>query len=308
MPSQSALLFPPFRAKEILRSLTSQTQTPQILLQLFHLGMNTTGYQNFAEPCQFTFCSTFIRVPAFLGISCTLGIVGNVTGVALAKCPWFWDWCQPGKAELALLTIAGLVFASTLPFFALGIRWNWAFEDRLCQTMHGLKFGTLFAQGLLAAGSASKPWGLPRPLLPTLLWTMGFLCAIPAALVSSANGLCIPDRLAELHAWSLVHAIFCLVLLLLLPLIVVSATVCLKGCGKGRHPHLNISWFFYLFWAPYGVATFLDMLQEETSFSQSCRFLEHLNLFLGLEGWGMLHCYLCPFLILGMGFCRRKTA
>ncbi|KAK9391191.1 atypical chemokine receptor 1 [Crotalus adamanteus] len=269
-------------------------------------------YQNFAEPCQFTFCSTFVRgIPVFLGISCTLGIVSNVIlGVALAKCPRFWDQRQPGKADLALHAIAGLLFASTLPFFALGIGWNWAFEDRLCQAMHGIQFGSLFAQGLLAAGTACpSPRGLPRPLLATLLWTMGFLCAIPAVLVSSANGLCIPDRLATLHAWSLVHATFCLVLLLLLPLIVVSATVGLKGCGERGHPRLNISWFFYFFWGPYGVAVFLDMLQEETLFSQSCRFLEHLNFFLGLsEGWGMLHCYLCPVLILGVGFCRRKTA
>ncbi|XP_058016783.1 atypical chemokine receptor 1 isoform X1 [Ahaetulla prasina] len=270
------------------------------------------GYQDFAEPCHYTFCSSFTAgIPVFLGIACLLGIVGNVAlGIALTKCPRFWDRCQPGKVELILLVVGGVTFASTLPFFALGIGWRWAFEDRLCQVIRGLKFGSLFAQGLLAAGTACRsPWGLPQPLLPTLLWMMGFLCATPAVLVSSTDGLCVPDRLTELHAWSLVHAAFCLVFLSLLPLIVVSATACLKGCGKRGHPRWNISWVFYLFWGPYGVAVFLDMLQEETTFSQSCRFLEHLNSFLGLsEGWGMLHCYLSPFFILGLGFYRRKTA
>ncbi|XP_013909931.1 PREDICTED: atypical chemokine receptor 1-like [Thamnophis sirtalis] len=269
-------------------------------------------YENFVEPCQFTFCSNFVgTIPVFLGITCLLGIVGNVAlGVALAKCPRFWDRCQPGKVELALLAIGGLIFASTLPFFALGIRWRWAFEDRVCQAIHGLKFGSLFAGGLLAAGTACRnPWGPPKQLLPALLWTMGFVCAIPAALVSSSDGLCIPPRLAELHAWSFVHATSCLVILALLPVIVVSATACLAGCGERGRPRWNISWVFYLFWAPYGVAVFVEMFQKEIFFSQSCRFLDHLNSFLRLsEGWGMLHCYLSPFFILGLGFYRRKTA
>ncbi|XP_026544666.1 atypical chemokine receptor 1-like isoform X1 [Notechis scutatus] len=266
-------------------------------------------YQNFAEPCRFTFCSRFIGgIPVFLGITCLLGIVGNVAlSIALTKCPRFWDRCQPGKAELVLLALGGVIYTATLPFFALAISWRWAFEDRLCQVIHGLKFGSLFAQGLLAAGTACQsPWGLPRPLLPTLLWMMGFLCAVPAVLVSSTDGLCVPDRLTELHAWSLVHVSFCLVILALLPLSVVLATLCLRGCEK---PRWNISWVVYLFWGPYGVAVFLDMLQEETTFSQSCHFLVHLDSFLGLsEGWGMLHCYLSPFFILGLGLYRRKTA
>ncbi|XP_007436908.1 atypical chemokine receptor 1 [Python bivittatus] len=263
--------------------------------------------QNVAEPCQYTFCSTFIGgIPIFLGIASTLGILGNVMlGVALAKCPRFWDQRHPGKVELFLLAIAGVTFASILPFFALGISRRWAFEDRLCQVAHGLKFGCLFAQGLLAAGSACQsPWGLPRPLLPTLLWIMGFLCATPAALVSSTNGVCVPNGLTELHTWSLVHVVFCLVIFVLLP----PTMMCLKGCGKSWHPHFNISWVFYLFWAPYGVAVFLVMLQEETSLTQACSFLEHLNSFLGFsEGWGILHCYLCPLLILGLGFYHRRT-
>ncbi|XP_063173142.1 atypical chemokine receptor 1 [Candoia aspera] len=281
--------------------------------------MNFTHYESeeddwfldSAEPCQYTFCSTFMgSIPIFLGIASTLGILGNVIlGLALAKCPRFWDQCHLGKVELFLLVTAGFIFACTLPFFALGISRRWAFEDRLCQVAHGLKFGCLFAQGLLAAGSACQsPWGLPRSLLPTLLWMVGFLCATPAALVSSTDGFCVPDGLPELHAWSLVHVIFCLVIFVLLPLTMVLAMVSLKGCGKSWHPHFNISWAFYLFWGPYGVAVFLDMLQEETSLTQACRFLEHLNSFLGLsEGWGILHCSLCPLLIWGLGLYHRRT-
>ncbi|XP_070586387.1 LOW QUALITY PROTEIN: atypical chemokine receptor 1 [Erythrolamprus reginae] len=265
-------------------------------------------YQDIAEPCHYTFCSSYIGgIPAFLGITCFLGIIGNVAlGVALVACPWFWDRCQPGKVELFLLAVGGLIFTLTLPFFALGIGWRWAFDDRLCQAIHGLKSGSVFAQGLMVVGTACRsPRGLPEPLLPALLWMMGFLCAIPAVVASSTDGLCIPSRLSGFHAWSLVHVTFCLVILVLLPLIVVLATPCLE---KG-YPRWNVTWVFYLFWGPYGVTTFLNMIQEETVFSRNCRFLNGLNSFLRLsEAWGMLHCCLSPFLILGLGFLCRKTA
>ncbi|KAJ7307149.1 hypothetical protein JRQ81_009132 [Phrynocephalus forsythii] len=126
---------------------------------------------------------------------------------------------------------------------------------------------------------------------------------------SSAGTACVSNPKPELLLWSLAHTTFCVVGFVLLPVVMVSARVASKWRGRNQCPTMDITWLFYLFWAPYGVAQLLDKLLQEKVLTATCPLQEHLDYFLGIsEGLGTVQCFLCPLLIVGTGFCLQKSA
>ncbi|XP_061462686.1 atypical chemokine receptor 1-like [Rhineura floridana] len=271
-----------------------------------------TSYNStLTQPCHSTYCSNLIgSIPAFLAVAGALGVLCNVAlGITVAVCLRLWD-----QAGLLLATLSAALFAAVLPFFAVGVGQGWIFGDAFCQTARAVEHGCLFAQGLLVAGSVCQiSKALPGVLLNIILWLMGFLLAIPAALISSTGedgwAVCIPNQGDELRLWSLAHAIFCLAIFDILPVVVALANVVLKWQRLGWHPPMVITWLFYLLWAPYGVALILDMLLKMGLLTPTCSLRERFDYFLGLsEGLGVFHCFLCPLLILGAVIHHHRAA
>ncbi|XP_054849622.1 atypical chemokine receptor 1 [Eublepharis macularius] len=264
------------------------------------------------EPCHDHYCSVFEdHVPAFLITLSILGLLSNVAlGVALAKFPRLWDQHGPSKTVLSLMTVAAGIFAVSLPAFAV----EWRFGDTFCKTAHVMRYGALFAQGLSVAGNsclllrASPSW-----LFPMALWLVGFLFSVPTAMISNSGdgkwAVCALSSEAKLYPWSMAHTIICLADFLLLPVFLGLAKLTSRCCECNRRPHIDLTWLFYLFWAPYGVAMILKTLVQEQLLRPSCHLQEALNYFLGLsEGLGMLHCALCPLFLMGEAICHQKTA
>ncbi|XP_063002246.1 atypical chemokine receptor 1 [Elgaria multicarinata webbii] len=260
------------------------------------------------EPCQYTYCSVFSSsIPAFLAVAGTLGLLCNMALViTLAKYPLFWGKRHAGKTKIFLMATAAAVFGAVLPFLAVEMGPGQIFGDNFCPVARALKYGCVFAQGLLVAGSAWKmSWRFPGLLLPIVLWLVGFLCGIPAGISSSTGEFCIPSQEVELYPWSLAHTIICLVVFVILPLAMILVKAVLKWDGYSSP--IDVTWLFYLFWVPYGVALILGELRQKDLVICMCHFQERLDYFLGLsEGLGILHCCLCPVLILGFGFCRQR--
>ncbi|XP_053134038.1 atypical chemokine receptor 1 [Hemicordylus capensis] len=258
-------------------------------------------YEDFPEPCHGTYCSTVGPfIPGFLAIASCLGVLSNTAlAISLATRPPLWGQRhRPGRTVLSLMAAASAIFAAILPFFAVGFRHRWIFGSHFCRVARVLKSGGLFAQGLLGGGSGRAP---PSWLLPTALWATGFVLATPAAVISSPGEVCVSSQEAQLHLWSWAHGLFCLALFLFLPLVAVLATANRRRLRCGGNLHLGITWVFYLFWAPYGVAMILDRLVQENQLTRDCHQQEFLDYFLGFsEALGVSHCFLCPVLILGV--------
>ncbi|XP_060614516.2 atypical chemokine receptor 1 [Anolis sagrei] len=264
------------------------------------------------EPCQFTYCLNFLSsILALLVVISLLGLVSSLAlGLSLAKSPIMWKERHPRKYQLFLMSGATGLFAATLPFFAVGIKHGWVFGPHFCQVARALKFGCLFAQGLMVAGSACHmPSAIPHSIFLTVLWLLGFLCATPAIVISSPGDDCFSSLEPDLQLWSLAHILVSLATFVILPLAMLVTKVALKWHGESKCIQLDLGWLFYIFWSPYGVVLLLDKLRQDGLITSTCRFQEHLDYFLGLsEGFGILHCFLLPLLILVSGICRRRIS
>ncbi|XP_053225821.1 atypical chemokine receptor 1 [Podarcis raffonei] len=263
-------------------------------------------------PCYSTFCSSVGGIiPTFLVVAGTLGILGSLAlAIALVMCFRLWE-----QTGLILTTLSTALFATILPFFAAGISWGWTFGNGLCQAAQAMKYGCQFAQGLLVAACVcpTPKAALPGCLFPLVLWVTGFLLAIPVAVIhgtgKDGEAICALRQAPELLWWSLTHIIFWIAVFYILPAGVALAKVALKWERAGWHPPAVVTWLFYLLWAPYGVALILDKLLQMNLLTHTCSLQEHLSYFLGLsEGLGVLHCILCPFLVLGMVIRHRRAA
>nr|XP_056709455.1 atypical chemokine receptor 1 [Euleptes europaea] len=266
---------------------------------------------DFPEACRSSYCSVFgDHIPAFTMASGILGLLSNVAlGTALAKSPHLWDQHRPGKTILSLMTVAAGIFAAILLVFAAG----WGSGDVPCKAARAMQYGSLFAQGLLVAGSSCLLWGLHGNLLPAAFWAVGFLLSVPTAVISGSGdgtwAICILSPQLELYPWYIAHTILCVADFLLLPMLMGLAKVASKWHKGNCDLRVGLTWLFYLFWAPYGVAMILKTLVQEELLRPSCPFQEALDHFLGLsEGLGMLHCVLCPLFVLGAAVHRQKSA
>lgn len=272
--------------------------------------------ESLPEPCPSDYCSDLSSsIPAFLAAVSGLGLLSNgACGIALVLFPRFWKHHHsPGKTTLLLTMVATTTSAAILPFFVVGLNWGWRFGGGFCQVAHGLRFGCLFAQGLVVlVGTPGLPWCFPKWFLPTVLWVTGFLLATPAALLHDTDGdewvVCTRSQKAELLSWA--HAALCLAVFVTLPVALATMKVAPSWCGCNWRPHMDITWLFFLLWAPYGIGLFLDSLLRDQIFIPSCSFLERLDYFLGLsEGLGLLHCFLCPLSVLARAiYCQQTGA
>uniref|UniRef100_A0A803SQX1 Atypical chemokine receptor 1 n=1 Tax=Anolis carolinensis TaxID=28377 RepID=A0A803SQX1_ANOCA len=267
---------------------------------------------NLPEPCQFTFCLRFLS--SILALLMVISILGSMSslalGISLAKRPILWKQRHPGKYGFFLTSAATGLFAATLPFFAVGLKHGWVFGPHFCQLARALRYGCIFAQGLMVAGSTWRMLpDVPRSLFLTGLFFLGFVCATPAIVISSPGDDCFSSLEPNLQPWSLAHILVSLAIFVILPLAMLVAKAALKWHGKNERLQLNLSWVFYIFWSPYGVALLLDKLLEDGLLTSTCHFREHLDYFLGIsEGFGILHCFLLPLFILGSGICRQRIS
>ncbi|XP_074836953.1 atypical chemokine receptor 1 [Carettochelys insculpta] len=271
-----------------------------------------------ATPCQISYCF-FVghAAPTFLAVVGALGLLINLAlGVLLATWWRLWAW-PPGLATLFQLTLGTTLFAALLPLFASGVRHGWVFSNGLCKAAYLLWYGSLFAEGLLVAAGASRAWW--SKWVPSwhhwgaamAFWAAAALLAMPAAWVAGMEGspqaMCVVRDSRELPGWWLAFVTSCLAVFILLPATLGMVKVMMTWRRRGWQLRINVTWLFFLLWAPYGTALFLDFLVRRQVLLASCHFYEHLDFFLGLsEGLGILHCCLGPLLLLGAGLYRQK--
>ncbi|NXS90539.1 ACKR1 protein, partial [Jacana jacana] len=294
----------------------SPSQTPSVLESENSLDLqdilgnfsyddsNETFLDYDAAPCHNEYCPLFQSVaPTFLAITCAAAALS--TGallVALAKWPHAWGWPQ-SRALVAQLAVGMGLFTALLPSVAVGIRRGWRMGTGLCSLTHLLWHWSLFAQGLLVGSSScSTAWSRWDPRsrrLAVALWALALLLATPVALasgtVASPKPSCLRQSVDILSPAYLLHLVLCLCLFLLLPVVLLVATVAVPRLRAGWRPGIGASWLFFGLWVPYGVGLTVDFLLRARLLQPSCSTFEHFDYVLGLsEGLGVLHCCLWP--------------
>ncbi|KAM6112456.1 atypical chemokine receptor 1 [Phoenicopterus ruber ruber] len=288
-----------------------------IMGNLSYDDSNMTSLDYDAAPCHNQYCPLFQRVaPTFLAITCAAAALGTgLLLVALAKWPHAWGWPQ-SRVLVAQLAVGTGLFTALLPPVAVGIRQGWQLGTGLCRLTHLLWHWSLFAQGLLVGiGSCSTAWCRWDPQsrrLAVAVWAGALLLATPAALasgtVAAPETSCIRRSVDILSAAYLLHLALCLCLFLLLPAVLLVATLAVPRLRAGWEPGISASWLFFGLWVPYSVGLAVDFLLQAQLLQPTCSTFEHFDYVLGLsEGLGVLHCCLGPLALLTVWLCRRRA-
>ncbi|KAM6365334.1 atypical chemokine receptor 1 [Pluvialis apricaria] len=306
----------PSQSPSILES-ENALDLQDILGNLSYDDSNMTSLDYDAAPCHNQYCPLFQRVaPAFLAITCAAATLGiGALLVALAKWPHIWGWPQ-SRVLVAQLAVGTGLFAALLPLVAVGIGQGWRLGTGLCRVTHLLWHWSLFAQGLLVgSGSCSTAWCRWDPRsrrLAVAVWAGALLLATPVALtsgtVAAPEMTCIRRSVDIRSPVYLLHLALCLCLFLLLPVVLLMATLAVPRLRAGWEPGIGASWLFFGLWVPYGVGLAVDFLLQARLLQPTCGTFEHFDYVLGLsEGLGVLHCCLGPAALLAAQLCRHRA-
>ncbi|XP_009279545.1 PREDICTED: atypical chemokine receptor 1 [Aptenodytes forsteri] len=259
-----------------------------IMGNLSYDDSNMTSLDYDAAPCHNQYCPLFQRVaPTFLAVTCAAATLG--TGallMALAKRPHAWGWPQ-SRALVAQLAVGTGLFAALLPPVAVGIRQGWWLGTGLCRLTYLLWYWSLFTQGLLVGSSSCST-----------VW-----CRWDRRSRRGRGG-------AGGWPWLsyLLHLALCLCLFLLLPVVLLAATLVMPQLRVGWEAGVGASWLFFGLWVPYGVGLAVDFLLHTQLLQPTCGTFEHFDYVLGLsEGLGVLHCCLGPAALLAARLCRCRA-
>ncbi|NXT88699.1 ACKR1 protein, partial [Anhinga rufa] len=285
----------------------------EIMSNLSYDDSNITFLDYDAAPCHNQYCPLFQRVaPTFLAVTCAMAALGiGALLVALAKWPHAWGWPQ-SRALVAQLAVAMGLFAALLPPVAVGISQGWGLGTGLCRLTHLLWHYSLFAQGLLVGSSSCstiwRRWDPWSRWLAVAVWAGALLLALPAALasgtVAAPETSCIRQSVDILSPAYLLHLALCLCFFLLLPAVLLVATLAVPQLRAGWEPGIGVSWLFFGLWVPYGVGLAVDFLLQARLLQPTCATFESFDYVLGLsEGLGVLHCCLGPTVLLATQLC-----
>ncbi|XP_051497282.1 atypical chemokine receptor 1 [Apus apus] len=267
-----------------------------------------------AAPCHNQYCLFFQHVaPPFLAVTCAVAALGaGALLVALTKWPHAWGWPQ-SRVLVAQLAVGTGLFAALLPLVAVGIKQGWQLGTGLCKLTHLLWHWSLFAQGLLVGSSFCSTawcrWDPRNQRLAVALWAGALLLAVPAALasgtVAAPETSCIRRSVDILSPAYLLHLALCVCLFMLLPVVLLLATLAMPQLRVGWEPGTGASCLFFGLWMPYGVGLVVDFLLHARLLQPTCGTFEHFDYMLGLsEGLGVLHCCLGPAALLAVRLCH----
>lgn len=288
----------------------------EIMANVSYDYSNVTSLDYDAAPCHNQYCPFFQHAaPAFLAVTCATATLG--TGallLALVKRPHAWGWPQ-SRALVAQLAVGMGLFTALLPPVAVGIGQGWWLGAGLCRLTQLLWHWSLFAQALLVGSgscTAWERWDARSRRLAGALWAGALLLATPAALASGTVGApevsCVRRSVDVLSPVYLLHLALCLCLFLLLPAVLLAATLATPRLRAGWEPGIGASWLFFGLWVPYGVGLAVDFLLRAQVLQSTCGTFEHFDYVLGLgEGLGVLHCCLGPAALLATRLCRRRA-
>ncbi|NWS77238.1 ACKR1 protein, partial [Crotophaga sulcirostris] len=274
---------------------------------------NMTSLDYDAAPCHNQYCPLFQRVaPAFLAVTCAAGALGTgVLLVALTKWPHTWGWPQ-SRALVSQLAVGMGLFAALLPAVAVGIGQGWRLGTELCRLTHLLWHWSLFAQGLVVGiGSCTTAWCRWDPRsrrLAVAVWVGALLLATPVAFTSGTVGApetrCIRRSMDIFSPAYLLHLVLSLCFFLLLPVVLLVATLAVPRLRANWKSGISVTWLFFGLWVPYGVALAVDFFLQAQVLQPTCGTFEHFDHVLGLsEGLGVLHCCLGPMALLATQLC-----
>uniref|UniRef100_A0A8D0HGI4 G-protein coupled receptors family 1 profile domain-containing protein n=1 Tax=Sphenodon punctatus TaxID=8508 RepID=A0A8D0HGI4_SPHPU len=287
-------------------------------------------------PCQKVSVKTFASqfLPVLYSLVLVSGLVGNMLVVlVLLK---YKQLKSMTDIYLLNLAISDLLFVVTLPFWAYYAAYKWVFGNAMCKLLTGIYYtgfyGSIFfiilltidrylaiVHAVFALKARTIAWGI---LTSVITWGVAILASIPGIVFYQAESkhkhwVCSPRYpLEQERIWKIFFMLKMNILGLFFPLIVMiicytKILITLLRCrSKKKHKAVRLIFIimivYFIFWAPYNIAIFLDTFQSSFSLN-NCDSSKQLDYTIQVtETIAMIHCCINPMIYAFAGEKFRK--
>ncbi|NWI13204.1 CCR2 protein, partial [Crypturellus soui] len=293
-------------------------------------------YEDNAMPCPNTeeknFAAKFL--PPLYSLVVIFGLLGNMLVVLiLVK---YKRLKSMTDIYLLNLAISDLLFIFSLPFWAYYAAREWIFGDALCRVLSGaylLGFysGIFFiilltidrylaiVHAVFALKARTVTYGI---LASTVTWAIAILVSLPGVFFHKSQReksryTCSPHYpIADTINWKYCHTLMMNILGLILPMIIMifSYSQILTTLVRCRNEKKNkavklifvIMVFYFVFWTPFNIASFLYTFQVSLSLN-TCEISGQLEKAIQVtETISMIHCCINPVIYAFVGEKFRK--
>ncbi|XP_043550318.1 C-X-C chemokine receptor type 2-like [Chiloscyllium plagiosum] len=253
---------------------------------------------------------------------CFLAVTGNI--IVMIVLLYNRRTISSTDIYLLHLAVADLLFAVTLPFWAVDAVSGWVFGDAMCKIISMLQkvnfySGFLFLACIsidhyLATIYSKQTYRWNRPFLACIaVWLLAILLSIPVlhkgeyTLPNSNRKVCyiLDGKLTEtwkMNIRFLHHFIdFLIALVVIIFCFDVSILKLYQTKGRQKHKAMNVITVvvlaFVICWLPYNVTMFIDILMRTKLIAETCEKRNHIDRALvGNQSLGFLHSCVNPFI------------
>ncbi|KAG2458624.1 chemokine XC receptor 1-like isoform X1 [Polypterus senegalus] len=264
-----------------------------------------------------------------------LSLVGN--GLVLCTILKYENLTKVTNILIINLAVSDLVFAFSLPFWAVSIYHHWIFGRSLCKILSGVYFIGFYSCMMFltlmtvdrylvvvhAISIAKRRRACYAWLITSIIWLISLMASIPEMLASDVleyeeeNIMCESTNETN-KSTSLLGYYLQIIFFFLFPFAIFVYCYCrilktLVTCKtKKKHKAVKLIFaiviVFFLCWTPYNVILFIMSLQVfEFSFLKECNVLKKLNYsFYICRNLAYFHCCLNPFFYVFVGVKFRR--
>ncbi|XP_051870539.1 C-X-C chemokine receptor type 2-like [Pristis pectinata] len=288
------------------------------------------------SPCTLTVrASINIVLTIVYSLVCFLAVTGNLVVMTVI----LYNRRMTSSTDIYLLNLAtaDLLFALSLPFWAVDAISGWVFGDAMCKVVSMLQEVNFYSGILLLACisvdrylaivRSAQSHKQKRPFLTKLVcgvvWVMAVLLSLPVfykgEFIYSSRILCYETLDGESAAtWRITTRFLRHVIGFLIPLGVMvfcySVTIhrlCqMKGLQKQKAMKVIIAVVlaFLVCWLPHNVTVLIDTLMRSKLIAETCDKRSHIDRALSMtQTLGFLHCCINPILYAFIGVKFRKN-
>ncbi|XP_067843052.1 C-X-C chemokine receptor type 2-like [Heptranchias perlo] len=276
-------------------------------------------------------------ITAVYSLFCFLAVTGNMIVMIVI----LYNRCTISSTDIYLLhlAVADLLFAVTLPFWAVDAISGWVFGDVMCKIISMLQEVNFYSGILLLACISidrylaivysAQAHKHKRPFLIKLVCAVVWVLAIVLSLPSLYKGEYIPPRSSKImcheilegksaETWRVTTRFLRHFIGFLIPLVVMifcySVTIqklCqTKGFQKQKAMKVIIAVVlaFLICWLPYNITVFVDTLMRSKFINETCDMRTHIDRALSAtQSLGFLHSCINPILYAFIGVKFRRN-
>ncbi|XP_041057001.1 C-X-C chemokine receptor type 2-like [Carcharodon carcharias] len=283
-------------------------------------------------PCSLVISGNWINPATAIvyTLVCILAVIGNI--VVMVVILYNRRTISSTGIYLFLLAVADLLFAVTLPFWAVDAMSGWVFGDAMCKIISMLQEVNLYSGSLLLAcisidrylsivySTQTCSWKRPffTKLACAAVWVLAIFLSLPVhkgKYIPPGSSITMCYELLDGEStktlglitrfwWQFIGFLIPLAVMISCYSVTIWKLCQMKEIRKQKAMKIIIAVVlaFLICWLPYNITLFIDTLMRSKLIGETCDMRNHIDRALsGTQILGFLHCCLNPILYVFIG-------